>query len=216
LERSFMGSVRDLYTTGDNDPEIEPVQYYRHYLYCDACGSFGLEPWTTGDPALKRVRKGLGLAALVASPLVAVSLWSVLGFVLSPAVLLWVAAGMIIAPVLRGWVSPESAAKRWHFVGWSLVAIAALSLASVVVPDLLSPRLVFLAETLLIIGFLSTRALVKSKVEYLGRRCRQCAATYAYGTPFFTDLDANPRHLTVADVPRPLGSSPFERGKSVD
>ena len=41
------------------------------------------------------------------------------------------------------------------------------------------------------------------------------AATYAYGTPFFTSLDSNPRHLTIADVPRPLGSSLFLRGDSV-
>lgn len=27
--------------------------------------------------------------------------------------------------------------------------------------------------------------------------------------PFFSDLDANPRHLTVADVPRPLGVSSY-------
>ncbi len=91
-----MGSVAHLYTTGDNDPEIEPVQYYRHYLYCDACGSFDLD---------------------------------------------YVAAGL---------------------------------------------------------------------------RCRRCESTYAYGTPFFTAFDANPRHLTVADVPRPLGSSPFVRGEFVD
>jgi hypothetical protein len=91
-----MGSVPDLYTTGDNDPEIEPVQYYRHYLYCDACGSF----------ALDYVSNGL--------------------------------------------------------------------------------------------------------------RCRDCASTYAYGTPFFTRLDANPRQLTVSDVPRPLGSSPYVRGAFVE
>ncbi len=104
-----MGSVPDLYTTGDNDPEIFPVQYYRHYLYCDACGSFELDSWMAPDK-----------------------------------------------------------------------------------------------------GFLG------SKIELVGMRCKQCDATYAHGTPFFTDLDANPRHLTVADVPRPLGVSPFSRGKSVD
>lgn len=40
-----MGSVKDLVTTGDNDEPIFPVSYYRHYCYCDQCGSFKLEPW---------------------------------------------------------------------------------------------------------------------------------------------------------------------------
>ena len=38
-----MGSIAVLTTSGDNDPEIHPVQSYRHYLYCDACGSFDLD-----------------------------------------------------------------------------------------------------------------------------------------------------------------------------
>lgn len=209
-----MGSVRDLYTTGDNDPEIVPEQYYRHYLYCDACGSFGLDPWTAGGDLEKveRKRHRLAMAALIASPLVVVSLWSVLGLVLSPAVLLWLAAGMIIAPVLRGWVSKESAAKRWRFVKWSLFAIPVLLLADGLVKDVLPPWMMLAGGLLLIAGLLVARELVGSNRGYLGLRCRQCEATYAYGTPFFTDLDANPRHLTVGDVPRPLGSSPFERG----
>lgn len=128
-----MGSVRDLYTTGDNDPEIGPEQYYRHYLYCDACGSFELDPWTGRGDLEKIERKRHGLGGL-----------------------------------------------------------------------------------LLRIGLLVARQFVGSNREFLGLRCRRCEATYAYGTPFFTDLDANPRHLTVADVPRPLGSSPFERGASVE
>ncbi len=98
-----MGSVPDLYTSGDNDPEIYPTQYYRHYLYCDACGSFELDSWTASD-----------------------------------------------------------------------------------------------------------------NHEVLGLRCRRCDATYAHGTSFFTDLDANPREQVIDDVPRPLGVSPFVVGKSVD
>ena len=98
-----MGSVPHLYTTGDNDPEVEPVQEYRYYRYCDACGSFNLE--------LDEVR------------------------------------------------------KFW----WK-------------------PR------------------------EVVGLRCRYCGAVYAHGTPFFKDLGANPRNFTLADVPRPLGSSFYERG----
>ena len=212
-----MGSVRDLYTTGDNDPEIEPEQYYRHYLYCDACGSFGLGPWTVHGALEKSERKRhrLAMAALFVSPLVLMSLWSILGFVLSPMVLLAVAAGMLIAPVLRGWVTQESAAKRWRFVKWVLVAIPLLWLADELVNDVLSPWLMLVGGLLLIAGLLVARVLVDSNDAYLGLRCLRCEATYAYGTPFFTDLDANPRHLTVDDVPRPLGSSPFQRGASV-
>lgn len=68
---------------------------------------------------------------------------------------------------------------------------------------------------LLIALLLVARKLVVSRLEYLGLRCQRCRATYAYGTPFFTELDANPRQLKVEDVPRPLGSSPFERGRFV-
>lgn len=212
-----MGSVRDLYTTGDNDPEIEPRQYYRHYLYCDACGSFALDPWTAPGEVerVERKRHRLAMAALVASPLVVVSLGSVLGLVLSPAVLVALAAGMVIAPALHGLVSKESAAKRWRFVGGSLLAIPMLLLADALVGDLLPPWLTLVGGALLIAGLLAARGLVDSSGVYLGLRCRRCEATYGYGTPFFSDLDANPRHLSVADVPRPLGSSPFQRGESV-
>lgn len=40
-----MGSVKDITVTGDNDPEIYPVEYYRHYMYCDKCGSFDIKAW---------------------------------------------------------------------------------------------------------------------------------------------------------------------------
>ena len=52
-----MGSVAVLTTSGDNDPELEPVQSYRHYLYCDACGSFDLVPWEAGDRAQMERRR---------------------------------------------------------------------------------------------------------------------------------------------------------------
>lgn len=213
-----MGSVRDLYTTGDNDPEIGPEQYYRHYLYCDACGSFELAPWTVRGELekIERKRHRLAMTALVASPLVVVALWSLLGFVLSPAALLAVAAGMVIAPVLRGWVTKESAAKRWRFVKWALLAIPMLLVADGLVNDVLPPWLMLGGGLLLIVGLLVTREFVDPNPASLGLRCRRCEATYGYGTPFFTHLDANPRHLTIADVPRPLGSSPFERGDSVE
>ena len=150
-----MGSVPHLYTTGDNDPEIEPVQYYRHYLYCDDCGSFDLGTWFTPDnhEALTRAGRWLGLAALVA------------------------AAATVVAWLMLG---PLAAAGG-----------------------------------IVVVGLLVARSALASKVERAGMRCRECGATYAGGTPFFTDLDANPRNLTLEDVPRPLGVSHFERGRYV-
>jgi len=157
-----MGSVPDLTTTGDNDPEIFPVRYYRHYLYCDACGSFDLGPWMTPGnwESIEKTRRRLGTAALISLPMVAVGAWS----------------------------------------------------ASEFYP----PLLVLLAGLIVIIGLLVVRVVLGSRIESAGMRCRQCDSTYRNGSPFFTDLDANPRSLTVADVPRPLGSSPYTRGESVE
>ena len=208
-----MGSVPDLYTTGDNDPEIEPVQYYRHYLYCDACGSFELEPFF--DRSLELVeqkRRRLAGVALIATPLLVVGLWSALGLVLSPILLVSVAAAMIIAPVLRGWVSAESGARRWGLVRWALAAIPLLWVGEELVSSGLSPWLLLVGGALLVGALLVAREWVAMNVVSLGMCCRKCRATYANGTPFFTDLAANPRQLTIAAVPRPLGSSQYLRG----
>jgi hypothetical protein len=157
-----MGSVPSLTTTGDNDPEIVPVRYNRHYLYCDACGSFELDPWITpGDwKGIEKTRRRLGMAALISLPTVAVGAW--------------LASGLYL---------------RW---------------------------LVLLVGLTVIVGLLVVRGVLGSRIECVGMRCRQCDATYRNGSPFFTDRDANPRNLTVADVPRPLGSSPYSRGESVE
>lgn len=160
-----MGSVRDLYTTGDNDPEIEPVQYYRHHLYCDSCGSFELDSWMAphNAEALERTRQWLWKAACLLSPV------------------LVVAAGLL-----------------------------ALALDS-------SLGMVVLVDGLLVVaGLLVVRAVLGSRIHHIGMRCRQCDATYANGAQFFTDLSANPRNLTMADVPRPLSRSSILRGESVD
>jgi len=67
-----MASVTDLTTTGDNDPEIFPVQYYRHYMYCDRCGSFQIEPWVEPDNhrqlagIRKRIEQGASLCLIIA------------------------------------------------------------------------------------------------------------------------------------------------------
>lgn len=157
-----MGSVPVLTTTGDNDPEIFPCSYYRHYLYCDTCGSFELDPWITPGnwKSIEKTRRLLGMAALISLPVVAVGAWFVSEFY--------------------------------------------------------SPLRVLLAGLIVIVGLLVVREVQGSRIKSVGMRCRQCDSTYNYGSPFFTDGDANPRYLTVADVPRPLGSSPYTRGESVE
>jgi hypothetical protein len=218
-----MGSVPDLYTTGDNDPEIDPVQYYRHYLYCDACGSFELQSWMAprNHAELERARRWLGKAALYSSPLVVVSGWLALGLVPALSVLVLLAAGIALALIERGfirkalWGVGQPSAARWRFFKvallWLLVVLGLESLAWH-----FGFSIMILAGLILIIGLLVARAFLGSKIELLGLRCPRCNATYAHGTPFFADLDANPRNLTVADVLRPLGVSPFKVGKSVD
>jgi hypothetical protein len=98
-----MGSVRSLYTTGDNDPEIEPVQLYRHYLYCDACGSFDLQSLQTPqDEARKRKRRRLAQIAILSSMLVVVSGWRALNLVPSLPVLAFLPVGIALLLVFRG------------------------------------------------------------------------------------------------------------------
>jgi len=157
-----MGSVPDLYTTGDNDAEIEPDSYYRHYLYCDECGSFDLDSWIAPDnhEALEASRRRLRNVALL--------------------------------------------------------AILAMVLVARLATELFSPSLVLIPGSVLIAGLLIARSALGWKIKSVGHRCAECNATYAYGTQFFTDLNANPRNLTVADVPKPLGVSPFLRGESVE
>jgi hypothetical protein len=154
-----MGSVRALTTTGDNDPEIFPVDYYRYYLYCDACGSFDLEHWMS--PAhwmsIEKTRKRLGLAAVIALSAAAVA--------------------------------------AWFF------------------SDVVSPWLVLLAGLTVCVGLVVVREVLSQKIRFIGFRCRRCAATCPNGSP---SLYANPRSFTIADVPRPLGSSQYLRGESVE
>lgn len=213
-----MGSVPHIYTTGDNDPEIEPVSYYRHYLYCDACGSFALEHWQKTDPkGFERDRQLYGKAAWLALPLVVVPLWILLGFVFSLESILMVAAAMVISPLLRRLLDRKASAGRWGFVKWVvLIAVPLVWLVGEITPAILSPWLVLAAGALLIGALLLARMAKETSGEFLGHRCRDCGATYAYGSAFFTNLEANPRDLKIEDVPRPLGSSLFERGKSVE
>ncbi len=157
-----MGSVADVYTTGDNDPEIEAERYVRHYLYCDGCGSFDLENWIPdGDAAVRAYPQWLGTLAIIAVPMVAV------------------------------------------YVALSLGMTGC------------APWTVLTAAAILVVGMLITGG-GSARSQSAGMRCRQCKSRYAHGSAFFNDLDANPRQLSVGDVPRPLGRSPFLRGKSVE
>lgn len=51
-QEASMGCVTEQAVTGDNDPEVDQVRYYRHYLYCDACGSFDLKARLTPNHAI--------------------------------------------------------------------------------------------------------------------------------------------------------------------
>lgn len=211
-----MGSVPDLYTTGDNDPEIEPVRYFRHYLYCDACGSFELDPWMA--PAhhqrLEKTRRRLARAAVYSSVLAVVSGWHALGLFPTPAVLAATVAGAALFLFLRSF--PRDRHRRWRAVVATYFGLFVVGMAGWLATDFLPPSQVCVVALVLTAGLLVARAVLGAKIENLGMRCRRCDATYAHRTPFFTDLDANPRDLTVAEVPRPLGVSPFLRGESVE
>lgn len=215
-----MGSVPDLYTTGDNDPQIEPEQYYRHYLYCDACGSFELDPWQRPEDTqgIEKTRRRLASAAVVSLVVAAVAGWTALVSFPSPAILLLLAAGMAIPPVV--WrlglkADTGSGLTPWRFVRGVLLWLPLVAASGWLADEVLSPWGMVTAALLVFVGLMLTRSVSASKIQYRGNRCRACGATYAFGTAFFTDLAANPRQLTVADVPRPLGRSPFEIGKSV-
>jgi hypothetical protein len=211
-----MGSVAVLTTSGDNDSELEPVQSYRHYLYCDACGRFELEPWEARDVAVERRQRRLGLAALWATPLLVVPAWQAAGFAVSLAVLLYVAIGFALGIVVWVIVSPQ--VERFAAIGrvlrWGLPWLVALVLAEelcAALPD----AAVAGVGALLVVGALAWRAALPPWHQSLGLRCRNCAATYGHRTAFFNDLDANPRGLTASDVPRPLGRTEFRVGRYV-
>lgn len=220
-----MGSVRALYRTGDNDPELEPEQYYRHYLYCDACGSFDLVPWIASEKheRVETIRRRLAKAAIVASSLVVAAGWEALGAAPPLAFLEFLIAGSFSTLLLLGllWrfagTGPLLSPKRlWSFIVLPFLVFPGLFWLEWTSFAVVDPWIWLVAGGLLIAGQLVARASLAAHSEHLGLRCRPCGATYAYGSPLFTDLDANPRNLTVDQVPRPLGSSPFERGASVD
>ncbi|MCF8243830.1 MAG: hypothetical protein K9J37_02060 [Saprospiraceae bacterium] len=162
-----MGSVKSLTTTGDNDPELFPEEYYRHYMYCDDCGSFKIEPWIIPEnhPQLTKLQGwivNLGAVSLVSVIISAVALafWIISDLVLTGAFIF--GSDMII------------------WLGLSLIAL-------------------YLTKTL--------GSAVSSKIKHFGVRCGKCKKEYKNGSYFFTKLDYNPKHFTMADVPLPRNTT---------
>ena len=215
-----MGSVAILTTSGDNDPPIEPVQSFRHYLYCDACGSFDLGLWESAERAsIERHRARLASLALYASPLVVVPVWRTTVPVFPLSWLFLVAMGIGIQRVLKSLPFKALRSSGWVRASWRFALGAGLWFGLVALAEGLSQLLpagwVALLGGLLVAGALGWRAALSARIETLGLRCRQCAATYGNGTPFFADLDANPRGLTEADVPLPLWRLQHREGRYV-
>jgi hypothetical protein len=220
-----VGSVASLYTTGDNDPEIHPTPYYRHFFYCDACGAFALESWVRpqNHQSLETLRHRLARAASYVTLPTVIAGW--LALRLSPglsfvAVLIFGIALYIALRSLAVFLLPggrEEIAQSWGLAGrlllWALGALVSEALV------LMAPWQYWvsaLAGAALLAGLLIWREVVGSRIEVVGVRCRACGATYRNGSSFLTDLDANPRGLTVADVPRPEGSSYFRDERTVE
>lgn len=212
-----MGSVAVLTTSGDNDRELEPVQSYRHYLYCDACGSFDFEPWEAADQSERhRARRRPALLGLWATPLLVVPAWEATGVALHLSLLVYFAMGIALALMLFAWLWRTNwpIAARWRFVVRALPWFAAFFVTEWLCSFL--PRWWVAAAGAVVIAIaLAWRAALPAPIGPLGLRCRGCGATYAHRSAFFQDLDANPRGLTVSDVPRPLGRSPFLEGRFV-
>ncbi len=103
-----MGSVKSLTTTGDNDPELFPEEYYRHYMYCDDCGSFKIVPWIMPKNHLQltkqqRWMENLGVVSLV-SVIISAAVWGFWiisdlaltgAFILDPDMITWLGLSLI-------------------------------------------------------------------------------------------------------------------------
>ncbi len=215
---AVLGSVPDLYTSGDNDPEIEPQQYYRHFLYCDGCGSFELAPWISPDDheALEKTRGRLWTAAKIASAFVVAPAWAASGLFPPLTLLVSLAAGFAFALAVLGLVWQRAPlGGSWTFFKAVIPWLLSLAVADVVVDASVPGWLLASLGLVAVAGCLAWRERIGSMIRHRGLRCRGCAATYENGTAFFTDLEANPRRLTPADVPRPHGLLQVRVGRSV-
>ena len=88
-----MGSVRILTTIGDNDPELEAVDYYRHYFYCDHCGSFKIEPWMEPKKHLQLMKTQIIAGSISAIGLISTTLS--LAFLVISLILGYISTGLL-------------------------------------------------------------------------------------------------------------------------
>ncbi len=64
---------------------------------------------------------------------------------------------------------------------------------------------IFLFFSLIIMaGAAAVSSYIDRKIHLHGVICQECHITYVNGSSFFTKPDNNPRHYTMANVPRPL------------
>lgn len=216
-----MGSVTTIYTTGDNDPELEPTQYLRHYLYCDACGSFDFETWH-GSPATGVVARGrLRTAALAVVPAALAAGWVALGIGWPPTVPAWLLVGLAYwalgVTIIRRyiWGAGGSTVGPWRALKWALAVLVSTGVGEWLALSSGSAPMVLAATATFVVSLLVASRLVGSDDGDPGVLCRGCRAVYPRGGPLFCDLESNPRNLGVADVPRPLGTSLFVEGRSM-
>lgn len=167
-----MGSVKELKTTGDNDPELFPEEYYRHYMYCDNCGSFNITPWMASENHPEFTKRHNRIVNLMTVSIISLILSVVFGVFLHA--FRYFATGAFVL---------DTDAIIW----------IVLSLISYLV-------------------FKSWGKYLDSKIQQLGVRCEACKKEYPNGSPFFTQLESNPKHYSMQDVPFPRSTTYWIRG----
>jgi len=104
---------------------------------------------------------------------------------------------------LAYWITPDNHAQlRQLQARLKRVAQWALAATILSVVGALLGLIFFLIPALLVlVGALSGVWLLERRIVIRGARCPECETTYAYGSGFFADLEANPRGYTAADIP---------------
>ena len=105
------------------------------------------------------------------------------------------------------WMEPDNhaqlqeMAQRLRRIAWWAAAATVVSVIGAVFGLIffLIPALIVLA------GAWIGAALLERRIVTRGARCRDCGATYAYDSGFFSDYERNPRSYTAADIPPPAG-----------
>lgn len=167
-----MGSVKELKLTGDNDKQLFPEEYYRHYMYCDNCGSFKIVRWMASAhhaELQKRYNRMLNFLTLALISLVLSSVFCVFLH-----------------------------AFRYFATGAFVLD---------------SDSVIWVLLSLISYFIINSRAkYLDSKLQQLGVRCESCKQQYPNGSPFFTELERNPKNYTLQDVPVPRETTYWIRG----